>query len=88
LNKTKSITFKKSFFLVILLKRRFKKMIDCCTPRCIATKLLIFGIILILVRLFTGWDIWVVIGVLLIIKAILMYIIPVCPCNSKSGKKK
>ena len=52
-----------------------------------ATKLLIVGIILILVKLYTPWDMWLVVGTLLIIKAIILYIMPVCPCNTKAKKK-
>lgn len=63
-------------------------MDNCCTPRCVATKLLVMGVILILVRLYTAWDIWVVIGVLLIIKAIIMFFMPVCACETKPKKKK
>ena len=46
------------------------------TPKGMAVKMLVLGIILILVRLFTTWDIWVVLGVLLVIKAILMFLMP------------
>jgi hypothetical protein len=53
-----------------------------------ATKLLIFGIILVLVRIYTSWDIWVVIGALLIIKAIVLFIKPECPCTEKGKKSK
>jgi membrane-bound ClpP family serine protease len=63
-------------------------MDECCSPRCWAAKLLVVGIILILVRLYTVWDIWVVLGVLLIIKAIIMFIMPTCMCQTKSSKKK
>ncbi len=63
-------------------------MDNCCTPRCIAAKLLILGIILVLVRLYTQWDIWIVLGVILIIKAIIMFIMPVCPCQKTSRKKR
>ncbi|MBU1198960.1 MAG: hypothetical protein KKF46_08515 [Nanoarchaeota archaeon] len=59
-----------------------------CTPQCMAAKMLVFGIILILVRLFTTWDIWVVLGALLIIKAIIMFIVPVCSCETSAKKKK
>jgi hypothetical protein len=41
-----------------------------------ATKILIAGIIIVLARLYTTWDIWVVIGALMIIKALLMYAMP------------
>ncbi|MBU0461133.1 MAG: hypothetical protein KJ574_00960 [Nanoarchaeota archaeon] len=59
---------------------------DKCTPQCTAMKLLVFGIVLILVRMYTTWDIWIVIGALLIIKAIMLFIMPICPCIK--GKKK
>jgi hypothetical protein len=61
-------------------------MEDCCTPKCKAIKMLIFGLILILVTLYTTWNIWVVLGVLLIIKAIIMFFMPTC-CCSKSAEK-
>lgn len=57
-----------------------------CTPRCMAVKLLILGLILVLAELYTSWDMWIVFGVILIIKAIVMFIMPVCPCNA--GKRK
>jgi len=57
-------------------------------PRGIALKFLILGIVLILVRLYTAWDIWVVIGTILIIKAILLFIMPACRCGVKPKKKK
>ena len=62
-------------------------MENCCTPKCIATKLLIFGIIL-LISEYNGWNTWMVIGVLLIIKAVIMYIMPKCCCNLNSKDKK
>ena len=55
--------------------------------RHIAIKLLIVGIVLVLVRLYTAWDIWVVIGTILIIKAILLFIMPTCCCSAKTKKK-
>lgn len=45
-----------------------------------AAKFLIAGIVIILVRLYTHWDIWVVIGALMIAKAILML---AHPCKKK-----
>jgi membrane-bound ClpP family serine protease len=59
-----------------------------CTPQCMALKLLILGIILILVRVFTAWDIWVVLGVLLIIKAVILFLMPTCPCTKKHKRKR
>ena len=59
-----------------------------CTPQCMAMKLLVFGAILILVRLYTAWDIWVVLGALLVIKGLLLFIMPNCACNTKEPKKK
>ena len=58
-----------------------------CTPRCQAVKLAVLGIILLLARIYTTWDIWIVIGVLLIIRAILTLIIPVCPCQKSTDNK-
>jgi len=57
-----------------------------CKPQGMATKILIIGIILILTRLYTTWDIWVVIGVILIIKAIILFAIPICKCTTKKKK--
>ena len=59
-----------------------------CTPRCMAMKLLVMGIVLILVRLYTAWDIWIVIGALLVVKGVLLFMMPVCRCNAKPTKKK
>jgi len=64
---------------------------ECCNPRSFALKLLIVGIVLVLVRLYTEWDIWVVLGVILIIKAILLFVMPRSDCdmpNVKTKKKK
>jgi len=49
---------------------------DCCNPKMMALKMLILGIILILVRLYTSWDIWVVLGVIVAIKGLIMLIMP------------
>jgi len=63
-------------------------MENCCTPGCIGAKLLVMGLVLILVRIYTQWDIWVVLGVILIIKAVMMFIMPVCACNRDSKAKR
>ena len=61
---------------------------DECKPQCMAVKLLIIGIVLILVRYFTSWDIWIVLGAILIIKAVIMFFMPVCSCSCSTTKKK
>ncbi len=61
-------------------------MENCCTPACMGIKLLILGIILIVNQYYFKFDIWMVIGVLLIIKAIIMFIMPVCACNKNKKK--
>ena len=59
-----------------------------CTTQFKAMKMLVFGVILILVRLYTLWDIWVVLGTLLVIKGVLLLIMPNCKCQTKPKKKK
>lgn len=55
-----------------------------------AISLLIIGIILILTRLYTAWDIWIVIGAILAIKGLIHFVIPRCcePMPETKGKKK
>ena len=55
---------------------------DECTPQCHAAKMLVIGIVLILVRLYTTWDIWVVLGALLIIKGVLIVAMHGCSCKT------
>jgi hypothetical protein len=61
---------------------------DECMPKCVAGKLLVLGAVLILVRLYTNWDIWVVLGVLAVLKAIMIFFMPVCPCKAKPKGRK
>lgn len=42
----------------------------------IAVKFIIAGLVIIGVRIYTSWDIWVVIGALLIIKALYLFTLP------------
>ena len=59
-----------------------------CTPKCWAMKLLVLGIVLILVRIYTAWDIWVVLGAVLIIKGFLLLVMPNCGCQVKTKAKR
>ena len=59
-----------------------------CVPQCKAMKMLVIGGVLIAVRLFTKWDIVIVIGAMLVVKALMLFVMPVCPCNSKKEKKE
>lgn len=52
-------------------------MEHCCNPKLMALKLVILGLVLILVRLYTAWDIWIVLGVIVILKALMILIMPV-----------
>lgn len=51
-----------------------------------AVMLFVFGLILVLVRLYTQWDIWIVVGVLLMAKAVFMAAMSLC-CRSREEKK-
>jgi len=58
--------------------------------QCFAWMLIAVGAILVLVTVYTTWNIWIVIGALFIIKGILKLAKPMCPhCEVKpTGKKK
>ncbi|MEK6859713.1 MAG: hypothetical protein AABX54_02760 [Nanoarchaeota archaeon] len=57
-------------------------MENCCTPTCKAIKLIVLAVIIILISVYKpAWNLWLIIGVLLIIKAIMLFIMPVCPCS-------
>ena len=58
------------------------------TPQCIASMLIVLGMVLILVRLYTTWDMWVVVGAILIVKGAIHVIMPKCCCQTKVPKKK
>jgi len=54
-----------------------------CKPQCMAIKMLIIGGVIILSRIYTTWDIWVVIGSLMLLKGLCLFIMPICGCNKK-----
>jgi len=47
--------------------------------------MIVAGIVLILVRMYTAWDIWVVLGALAIIKGIMIKMMPNC-CSIKKKR--
>ena len=53
-----------------------------------ACGMLLFGIVLILVRLYKpSWDIWLVLGVLLVIKGLIHCTMSKCCCKAKATVK-
>lgn len=56
--------------------------------KCYAGKWIVLGIILIVNQLYLNWDIWVVIGVLAILKGLMKLAKPTCPhCEAPAAKK-
>ena len=69
-------------------------MADCCCgmcTKCHASKYIVVGLVLLANQLYLKWDIWVVIGALLVLKGVLKLVKPNCPhCEPmpmKKGKK-
>ena len=65
-------------------------MENCCSSKCKSMKWLALGIILILIGYYRPlWNIGIVIGVFLILKAIWVTLMPACPyCSQKSSNSK
>ena len=57
-----------------------------CTPQCKGIKLLVFGGIIVLARLFTNWDMWLVAGILVGIMGIKMLVMPKCKCQEQKAQ--
>jgi len=60
---------------------------DYCTPQGMGVKMLIIGVILVLVRMYTVWDIWLVIGAIIGVKGLIMILMPKCTCTVPKKKK-
>ena len=64
----------------------------CCDGicgKCRAAKFIVLGLILVANQWWFKWDIWVVIGVLLIIKGLMKLAMPSCGhCKSEAPAKK
>ena len=62
---------------------------DGACAKCWAAKYIIIGLILIANQYWFKWDIWVVLGALLILKGLLKWAKPACPhCEAPAKGKK
>jgi len=61
-----------------------------CSSKCRSMKWLVLGLILILIGYYLpNWNIGIVIGVFLILKAVWITLVPVCPyCNPREKRTK
>ena len=58
-----------------------------CIASCKGMKLLVFGLVIVLTRMFTNLDIWIVLGGLIILKALMIILMPVCHCTKNKEKE-
>lgn len=64
-------------------------MEDGICHKCFGWKLIAIGAVLVAVRMYTTWDIWIVLGALLVLKGVLKLANPKCPhCEIKPANKK
>lgn len=57
--------------------------------KCHGAKWIVLGLILIVNQLYLRWDIWVVLGVLIVLKGIMKLTMPSCShCQSSMAMKK
>lgn len=63
---------------------------NCCghTPQCYGMMAVVLGAVLIANQLWFRYDIWVVLGALLVIKGIIKIAMPVCKCQKKESEAK
>jgi len=62
---------------------------DGICAKCWSAKFIVIGLILIANQLWIKWDIWVVIGSLLVLKGIIKFVKPMCGhCEPEKKMKK